>query len=86
MWILHINLFNAPGLAAWIGLSVVVLYVVSSLFNSHLFDFTQGLGYALAVGVAGAVVLRENVPGGSAEAHTARTASPRNNTSNDGPL
>jgi hypothetical protein len=29
------------------------------MFNSHLFDFTQGLGYAWGVGVAGALVLRE---------------------------
>ena len=50
MWVVHLRLFSRPGLPAWIGLSVVVLYVVSSLFNSHLFDFTQGLGYGLAVG------------------------------------
>jgi O-antigen ligase len=59
MWSVHLALFWRPGLAAWIGLVVVVQNVVSSLFNSHLFDFTQGLGYACGVGVAGAAVLRQ---------------------------
>jgi O-antigen ligase len=40
-------------LASWIGL-VVVQNVVSSLFNSHLFDFHEGWIYALGVGIAGA--------------------------------
>ena len=30
-----------------------------SLFNSHLFDFTNGWLYVVGVGVAGGVVLRE---------------------------
>jgi O-antigen ligase len=38
---------------------VVIENVVSSLFNSHLFDFTQGWLYVFGVGVAGGVVLRE---------------------------
>jgi len=59
MWSVHLALFWRPGVAAWIGLVVVVQNVVSSMFNSHLFDFTQGLGYAWGVGVAGAVVLRQ---------------------------
>jgi hypothetical protein len=33
--------------------------IVSSLFNSHLFDFTQGWLYVFGVGVVGGVVLRE---------------------------
>jgi hypothetical protein len=33
--------------------------VVSSLFNSHLFDFTQGWLYVIGVGIAGGMVLRE---------------------------
>ena len=33
---------RGPGLVEWIGLVVVVQNIVGSLFNSHLFDFTQG--------------------------------------------
>ena len=40
-------------LACWIGLVVVVQNVVSSLFNSHLFDFHEGWIYVLGVGIAG---------------------------------
>lgn len=61
MWFVHLALFlNRAGLAAWIGLVVVVQNMISSMFNSHLFDFTQGVGYAWGVGIAGALVLREN--------------------------
>jgi O-antigen ligase len=59
MWLVHFALFNRPGFAAWIGLVIVVQNIISCMFNSHLFDFTQGLGYAWGVGVAGALVLRE---------------------------
>lgn len=44
------------GLFAWIGLVAVALNFFSSLLNSHLFDFTEGWIYVLAVGVAGGVV------------------------------
>jgi hypothetical protein len=59
MWLVHLALFCGPGLAAWIGLVVVVQNVITSMFNSHLFDFTHGVGYGLGVGVAGALILRE---------------------------
>ena len=42
MWLSHLLLFRGNDLAAWIGLVVVVQNLVSSLFNSHLFDFTKG--------------------------------------------
>jgi O-antigen ligase len=35
--------------------------VVSSLFNSHLFDFTQGWIYVFGVGVAGGMILRRRL-------------------------
>ena len=57
MWGAHLYLFRGPGLAAWIGLVVAVQNIVSSLFNSHLFDFTQGWIYVFGVGVAGGTVL-----------------------------
>ncbi|MEX0842485.1 MAG: O-antigen ligase family protein [Xanthobacteraceae bacterium] len=58
MWLSHLLLFHQPGLIAWIGTLVVVQNIVSSLFNSHLFDFTQGWLYVFGVGVAGGVILR----------------------------
>ena len=42
MWAAHFMLFRGAGLVAWIGMIIVVQNVVSSLFNSHLFDFSQG--------------------------------------------
>jgi O-antigen ligase len=59
MWIAHIALFRGGGLTALIGMIVVVQNVVSSVFNSHLFDFTSGWLYVFGVGVAGGMVLRE---------------------------
>ncbi len=59
MWIAHLSLFGGSGLTAWFGLMVVVQNVVSSLFNSHLFDFTSGWLYVFGVGVAGGMVLRK---------------------------
>jgi O-antigen ligase len=56
MWIAHLLLFRGEGLAAWIGLAVVVQNMVGSLFNSHLFDFTHGWGYVIGVGIAGGIV------------------------------
>lgn len=58
IWIAHLMLFRGEGLAAWAGLLVVAENIVSSLFNSHLFDFTQGWGYALGVGVAAGSIRR----------------------------
>ena len=58
MWLSHLALFGGAGLAAWIGLVAVVQNVVSSLFNSHIFDFVEGWIYVLAVGIAGGMVSR----------------------------
>lgn len=58
MWLAHLALFRGEGLVAWAGMVVVAENIVSSLFNSHLFDFTQGWGYVIAVGTAGGVVLQ----------------------------
>ncbi|MEH2503721.1 hypothetical protein V1290_002532 [Bradyrhizobium sp. AZCC 1578] len=44
---------------AWIGLVAVVQNLVSSLANSHLFDFYQGWLYLMAVGIAGGQLQRE---------------------------
>jgi O-antigen ligase len=53
MWICHLMLFRRMDLSAWIGLIVVVQNIVSSLLNSHLFDFVEGWIYVLGVGIAG---------------------------------
>ncbi|QWG25039.1 O-antigen ligase family protein [Bradyrhizobium sediminis] len=58
MWYFHLRLFQERSLATWIGLIVVVQNIVSSLLNSHLFDFHEGWMYVMGVGVAGGVVAR----------------------------
>ena len=61
MWIAHFVLFRGGSPAAWIGMVVVIENVVSSLVNSHLFDFTQGWLYVFGVGVAGGMVLKRTL-------------------------
>lgn len=56
MWYFHLQLFRGSSFAAWIGLVIVVQNFVSSLLNSHLFDFHEGWVYVLGVGVAGGMV------------------------------
>ncbi|WP_424627412.1 O-antigen ligase family protein [Bradyrhizobium sp. SYSU BS000235] len=58
MWLAHLKMFSTPGLISWIGLAAVVENFVSSLFNSHLFDFGEGWIYVLAVGVTGGMLSR----------------------------
>jgi O-antigen ligase len=65
MWLSHLALFRGAGLAAWIGMIVMIQNVVSSLFNSHLFDFTQGWIYVFGVGIlAGLVCVHRHNRGG----------------------
>jgi O-antigen ligase len=68
MWLVHLSLFRGEGLASWIGLMVVAQNIVSSLFNSHLFDFHEGWMYVLGVGVAAGITLRERGKGATAAA------------------
>jgi O-antigen ligase len=74
MWIAHLLLFRGEGLASWIGFLVVIQNVLTSVLNSHLFDFTEGWIYVLGVGIAGGMALAEKVspraaaPGGSVSA------------------
>ena len=58
MWFCHFMLFRRVSLSSWIGLLVVVQNVVSSLLNSHLFDFHEGWMYVLGVGVAGGTAMK----------------------------
>jgi hypothetical protein len=57
MWMAHLALLSGRTLLAWFGLVVVVDNVISSFFNSHLFDFAQGWLYVLGVGIMGGAVL-----------------------------
>jgi O-antigen ligase len=57
MWLVHLLLFRGDGLVTWIGLLAVVQNILTSLFNSHLFDFVEGWMYVLAVGIAGGTTL-----------------------------
>lgn len=59
MWIAHLSLFRGPGLVSWIGIVIVVQNIVSSLFNSHLFDSFHGWLYVFGLGVVGGMALRE---------------------------
>lgn len=58
LWFAHLSLFAGEGLAAWIGLVVIVQNITSSLLNSHLTDFHEGWIYVLGVGVTGGLVLK----------------------------
>jgi O-antigen ligase len=59
MWAAHGLLFRGAGLMAWIGTIIVVQNFLSSLVNSHLFDFGQGWLYVFGVGIIGGTVLRD---------------------------
>jgi len=61
MWVAHLLLFRGEGLASWIGFLVVIQNVLTSVLNSHLFDFTEGWIYVLGVGIAGGMALAERV-------------------------
>ena len=59
MWISHARLMlSLPGLEGWVGSLLVIQNIISSLFNSHLFDFTQGWTYVFGVGIIGGVALQ----------------------------
>lgn len=58
MWTAHLMLFSGGGLVGWLGLIIVVQNIVSSAFNSHLLDFTQGWTYAFGVGLLGGLARR----------------------------
>ncbi len=59
MWAAHGLLFRGAGLMASIGTIIVVQNFLSSLVNSHLFDFGQGWLYVFGVGIVGGTVLRD---------------------------
>ena len=60
MWICQSMFFWRNGSLAWIGLVVVTTNIVGSLFNSFIFDFTEGWLYVIGVGVAAGMVQRSS--------------------------
>lgn len=59
MWIAQLLVFRGADLTTWIGLVLLIQNVVGSLFNSFLFDFTEGWLYVIGIGVAMGTVLRQ---------------------------
>jgi O-antigen ligase len=59
MWASHVLVFRGNSLTMWIGLVIVTQNIVGSLFNSFLFDFTEGWLYVIGFGVAAGAALRE---------------------------
>jgi O-antigen ligase len=59
MWLCQLYMFRGPGLVAWIGLVVVMQNLVGSLFNSFIFDFTEGWLYVFGVGVLAGMMRRQ---------------------------
>jgi O-antigen ligase len=68
MWYFHLQLFRGSSFASWIGLVIVVQNFISSLLNSHLFDFHEGWVYVLGVGVAGGMAARAQRLSGAVQA------------------
>jgi O-antigen ligase len=66
MWLAHLMLFTGGGLVSWIGIVIVVQNVISSQFNSHLFDSLHGWLYVFGFGVVGGMALRRQAGPASA--------------------
>ena len=62
MWFIHLSLFRGTSFVAWIGACIVLQNMLSSLLNSHLFDFAEGWIYVLGVGVAGGLTSKVVAP------------------------
>jgi len=59
VWISHLFMFRGGGLAAWLGVGVVVQNIVSCIFNTYLLEFTLGWIYVFGVGVLGGMMFRQ---------------------------
>ena len=60
MWAAHLRLFVRLGPSGAIGLVLVAQSILSSLFNSSLFDLTHGWVYVWGVGVLAGMAARES--------------------------
>jgi O-antigen ligase len=68
VWISHLFIFRGGGLAAWLGVGVVVQNIVSCLFNTYLLEFTLGWIYVFGVGVLGGMMFRQRASGSALSA------------------
>jgi O-antigen ligase len=59
MWGTHLLMFLGPGVVAWLGFVIIIQNILGSLFNTHLFDFTEGWIYVCGVGVLGGTCGRD---------------------------
>jgi O-antigen ligase len=59
MWLAHFLIFARSHGVAWLGTLVVLQNISSSMFNSHINNFTQGWTYVFGVGVLGGMALRQ---------------------------
>lgn len=57
MWMSHAFMFRGEGAYAWFGLLVVAQHVAGGIFNTYLFDFTEGWLYVFGVGVLGGITI-----------------------------
>jgi hypothetical protein len=73
MWISQLVVFWSPGTLTWIGLVIVTSNIVGSLFNSFIFDFTEGWIYVIGFGVVAGMARRQTA---AAPRDTASAASP----------
>ncbi len=60
LWFFHLRMFLADGFVAELGIILIVQNMIGSLFNSHLFDFTEGWLYVLGVGVTGGILAKRH--------------------------
>jgi O-antigen ligase len=74
MWAAQFRMFLLLGPMAWVGLTAVTQNIVSSLFNSHLSDFSNGWLYVFALGIAGGAVLRKQAGKGNTQPDVVATA------------
>jgi O-antigen ligase len=63
VWISHLIMFRGGGLAAWLGVGVVVQNIVACIFNTYLLEFTLGWIYVFGVGVIGGMMFRQRGSG-----------------------
>jgi O-antigen ligase len=68
MWVVHLMMFRGGDFANWIGLLVVAQNILTSVFNSHIFDFHEGWMYVLGVGIAGGMVLKSKAVAAASKA------------------
>jgi hypothetical protein len=60
MWLTQLLFFRHSGPIMWVGTVWVISNIVGSLFNSLIFNFTEGWLYIIGVGVAAGLAFRDH--------------------------